>query len=500
MASQPHVAASGYKLSDPDRLFIGGEWRSPIDGASLEVISPSDGTVGARVASAGTKDMEVAVNAAREAFDNGPWPRLPIAERAAILRKIAENLKERLDETSWATTLEMGAPLPMTRAIAERSAALFDDYADIGEAYPIEDVRTRTNGEYAIVVSEPVGVVAAIVPWNGPALLSALKVAPALVAGCTVILKPAPETPLDAYILAECIEAAGVPPGVFNHVPADREASDCLLHHPGVDKISFTGSTATGKHILRAAADRMARVSLELGGKSAAVVLEDADPDVVIARMAGECTMNTGQVCAALTRMIVPRDKENMYAEMLAEAVSKIPVGNPFEPGTQIGPLAMGRQLDRVQDYIEKGRKEGAQLVTGGGRRSDLGTGFYIQPTVFQNVEQSMSIAREEIFGPVMSVIGHDGPDDAVRIANDSEYGLHGAVFTDDVDTAYSIARQMRTGSIGHNVRVIDWHMPFGGFKQSGIGREGGVEGFRSFLEVKTVYVTSPPTLTSSEN
>jgi aldehyde dehydrogenase (NAD+) len=493
MATQLQNKDQGFTIAEPERLYIGGEWRAPVNGTFIDVVSPVDGIVGARVAAAGPQDIEAAVRAARDAFDNGPWPRMPIAERAAIVRKIGALLRERLSETTWATTLEMGAPLPMAKAVAERAAALFDEYAAIGEAYPIEDLRPRTNGEYAVVVSEPVGVVAAVVPWNGPALLAALKVAPALVAGCTVVLKPAPETPLDAYILAESIEAAGVPAGVFNLVPADREASDHLIRHNDVDKISFTGSTGVGKHILRTTADRVARVSLELGGKSAAIILDDADPDLVVSRMATEVTMNTGQICAALMRVIVPRAQAKMYSEMLADAVSKIRVGNPFEQGTQVGPLAMKRQLERVEGYISKGREEGATLLCGGARASDLGDGYYIQPTVFANVEHGMTIAREEIFGPVASVISHDGPDDAVRIANDSDYGLHGGVFTKDVDTAYAVARKLRTGNVGHNIRTIDWHMPFGGFKQSGLSREGGVEGFRNFLEIKTVYVATPP-------
>lgn len=493
MATQLGDNVQGYTLSAPERLFIAGEWRAPIDGGTLEVISPSRGSVGARVAAAGPRDIEAAVEAARDAFDNGPWPRMPMAERTAIVRKVAALLRERLSETAYATTLEMGAPLPVARAVAERAAALFDDYSDIGDAYPIEDVRLRTNGEYAVVVSEPVGVVAAIVPWNGPALLAALKVAPALVAGCTVVLKPAPETPLDAYILAECLEEAGVPAGVFNLVPADRDASDHLIRHPGIDKISFTGSTGVGKHILRTVSDRVGRVSLELGGKSAAIVLEDADPELVVSRLASEVTMNTGQVCAALMRIIVPRSQSRLYGEMLADAVSQVRVGDPFEQGTQVGPLAMKRQLERVQGYIDKGREEGATLMCGGGSPADLDSGFYIQPTVFANVDRHMTIAREEIFGPVASVIAHDGADDAVRIANDSDYGLHGGVFTSDVDTAYAVARRLRTGNVGHNIRAIDWHMPFGGFKQSGLGREGGVEGFRNFLETKTVYVATPP-------
>jgi len=494
MATTTASRPTNFSIRQLDRIYTGGEWRAPDSGGMIDVVSPSDETVAARVAAANPKDIDRAVRAAREAFDNGPWPRTTPAERAKVLRKIGQLLRDRLSETTWATTLEMGAPLMITRAVATRSAELFDDYAKVIENYPIEDLRKRTNGEYAMVVAEPVGVCACIVPWNGPALLAALKVAPALAAGCTVILKPAPETPLNAYILAECIEAAGVPPGVFNMVVADREASDELIRHPGVDKISFTGSTAVGKHILEVASKRVARVSLELGGKSAAVVLDDADPATVVSRLASEITMNSGQVCAALMRVVVPKAKMNDYSEALAAAVSKVKLGDPFDDATQVGPLAMERQLSRVQGYIRKGRDEGAKLVCGGQRPAHLNRGYYIEPTVFSNVDQNMTIAREEIFGPVACVIGHNGPDDAIRIANDSSYGLHGAVFTQDVDTAYKLARRIRTGSVGHNVRVIDWHMPFGGFKQSGLGREGGAEGLRNYLETKTVYVATPPT------
>ncbi|AEG50859.1 Betaine-aldehyde dehydrogenase [Sphingobium chlorophenolicum L-1] len=488
-----HPRATGYSIGHRQHLFIGGEWRRSAKGGVIDVISPTDELVADQVAAATPEDIDLAVTAAREAFDQGPWPHMAPSERAATLRRVAANLRERLSDTAWATTLEMGAPLAMARTIATRSAQLFDDYAEIAETHPTEDVRPRQAGGYTVVVSEPVGVVAAIVPWNGPALLTALKVAPALAAGCTVVLKPAPETPLDAYILAECIEAAGVPPGVFNLVVADREASDRLIRHPGIDKVSFTGSTAVGKHILEVASQRVLRVSLELGGKSAAIVLDDANMETVVAQLAGEVCTNTGQVCASLTRMIVPRGKMADYAEALGATVSKMSVGDPFQDGVQVGPLAMGRQRSRVEDYIRKGVDEGAQLVSGGRRPGHVERGFFIEPTVFSNVSPSMTIAREEIFGPVASIIAHDGPEDAVRIANDTRYGLHGAVFTEDPDAGYRVARQMQTGSIGFNRREIDWSMPFGGFKESGLGREGGREGYRQYIELKSIYMPQLP-------
>jgi len=388
--------------------------------------------------------------------------------------------------------MEMCAPFSRAKKSANRAAWLFDEYAGIVETYDIEEVRAREDGGTALVVSEPVGVVAAIIPWNAPALVAALKVAPALAAGCTVILKPPPETPLDSYILAECMEEAGVPAGVFNLLIADAQHSDLLVRHSGVDKISFTGSTGVGRHILSVASERIARVALELGGKSAAIVLEDADPDLVAAQMAEEVIGNSGQVCAALTRLIVPRGQEADYADRLADALANVRIGDPFDPETQMGPLAMSRHYDLVQKNIQLGVDEGATLRYGGDRPADLDGGFFLKPTLFHNVRPDMGVAQEELFGPVLSILSHDGADNAVDIADDSKYGLHGCVFTADAAAAYGLARRMRTGSIGHNRRMIDWRMPFGGFKQSGLGREGGVEGFEQFLEMKTIYMDRP--------
>jgi acyl-CoA reductase-like NAD-dependent aldehyde dehydrogenase len=487
------AAAPPYQIKLPDRHFIGGDWREPGSGGRIEIVSPSSEEIVATVASASAADIDLAVQAARKAFDSGPWPRLSPIERAEAIDRLADALERRAGELAWVASLQMGAPLKVSTGVTAGAIAIYRQFAALARQYPFEDVRPRAAGGVGVVVGEPVGVAACITPWNGPTLLCAIKVAPALAAGCTVIVKPAPETPLDAYILAECAEEVGLPPGVINVVAADREAADALIRHPGVDKISFTGSTAVGKHILEVAAPRVARVSLELGGKSAAVVLDDADPATVVAALAGEVTRNTGQVCAALTRIIVPRARTAEYGEALAAAVRKVRVGDPFDPATDVGPLAMKRQLDRVRSYVAKGREGGARLLTGGGTPAGLDRGYYIEPTVFCDVENSMVIAQEEIFGPVASIIGHDGPDDAVRIANDTPYGLHGAVFTRDDESAYSIARRLRTGAVGHNAKVIDFALPFGGFKQSGLGREGGIEGLRQFLEVKTVYMAAPP-------
>jgi aldehyde dehydrogenase (NAD+) len=338
------------------------------------------------------------------------------------------------------------------------------------------------------VVKEPVGVVAAITPWNAPLVLLCYKVSAALAAGCTVVAKPSPETPIDAYILAECIEAAGLPPGVFNVIPAGRETGDYLIRHPGIDKISFTGSTAAGRHIAAAAAARLTRASFELGGKSAAIVLDDADMSQVLQSLVPYSMPITGQVCFSLTRVLAPESKKNDVLDAYVGAVKHVKVGDPQNPETQMGPLAMERQLKRVQGYIEKGKQEGAKLVLGGGRPPGFDRGYFVEPTVFANVESNMTIAQEEIFGPVVSFISFKDVDDAVRKANDTIYGLHGAVYTSDPERGYEIARRMRSGSVTVNGMIVDPKMPFGGFKQSGIGREGGIEGLDLYFETKTIY------------
>jgi acyl-CoA reductase-like NAD-dependent aldehyde dehydrogenase len=339
----------------------------------------------------------------------------------------------------------------------------------------------------AIIVREPVGVVAAIAPWNAPYAIMAQKVAPALVAGCTVIMKPAPETPLEAYIIAECAEQAGLPPGVLNLVPSHREAADHLVRHPGVDKVGFTGSTGAGRRIASVCGERIARVTLELGGKSAALVLDDFPLDQAAAILSGTiCTMS-GQVCATLSRVIVSRHRHDALAEAIVAAMANVKVGDPDDPQTQMGPLAMRRQLERVKGYVASGREQGAKLACGGKQPAHMKRGYYFEPTLFTDVDNGMKIAQEEIFGPVISLIACDGEADAIRIANDSIYGLNGAVFTPDAEKAYQVARQLRTGCVGHNGLRMDFMAPYGGFKQSGIGREGGPENFHAYTETKTI-------------
>jgi acyl-CoA reductase-like NAD-dependent aldehyde dehydrogenase len=481
-------ATSRLSIRQPHSFFVGGEWIAPSSADALSVISPSTEEVVMTFAEAKPADVDRAVAAARDAFDHGPWPRLPAAERAGYLRKVADALAARHGELAEAWTTQVGAPISFTTYASGQCAGLFEFYASLIESYPLVEERQRDDGRLVRIVKEPVGVVAAITPWNAPLVLLCYKVAAALAAGCTVVSKPAPETPMDAYILAECLEAAGLPPGVFNVIPAGREVGDHLVRHPGIDKVAFTGSTAGGRKVAAAAAERFTRVSLELGGKSAAIVLDDAPVADVLASLVPFSMPITGQVCFALTRVLVPVRRKAELLEAYVEAVQNVQVGDPFDPATQMGPLTMARQLERVQGYIGKGVAEGATLVTGGGRPDDQPRGYFVEPTVFDNVESGMTIAQEEIFGPVVSFITYDGVDDAVAKANDTIYGLHGAVYSADPERGYEVARRVRSGSVTVNGMIVDFKMPFGGFKQSGVGREGGIEGLDPYFELKTVY------------
>ena len=479
---------SGFSIKAPHAFFIGGEWVKPSSGDTLSVISPVTEETVMTFAEGKQPDIDRAVAAARAAFDQGPWPRTSPAERGKALMKVAEILRSRHAELAEVWTTQVGAAISFTRYASAQPAVLFDYYGKLIQTFPLVDERRRDNGGLVRVVKEAVGVVAAITPWNAPMVLLCYKVAAALAAGCTVVSKPAPETPADAYLLAEAIEAAGLPPGVFNVVPAGREVGDYLVRHRGVDKISFTGSSAAGSKIAAAVAERLARASFELGGKSAAIVLEDADLGQVMQSLVPFSMPITGQVCFSLTRVLVPEKRKQEVLDAYVSGVSKVKVGDPFQEDTQMGPLTMERQLQRVQGYIEKGKQEGAKLVLGGGRPKHLKRGYYIEPTVFSDVSSKMTIAQEEIFGPVVSFISYDGLDDAIEKANDTIYGLHGAVYTKDPEQGYAVARRVRSGSVTVNGMIVDPKFPFGGFKQSGMGREGGVEGLEPYFELKTVY------------
>ena len=477
----------------PDRLFIGGEWVEARSGRFIEIVSPDTEQVVATVAEAGEEDMDRAVSAARRAFDSGPWPWMRPQDRVAAMARLVEALRRREPELAAAWTMQMGGLAAMAPYLTARGTQNLQDAIDLGGSFPFIRKMESPAAPAAYVVQEPVGVVAAIAPWNVPYMIMAAKLAPALLAGCTVIMKPSPETPLEAYLIAECAEEAGLPPGVVNLVPGHREAADHLVCNPGVDKVSFTGSTAAGQRIGSVCGARIARCTLELGGKSAAIILDDFAAEDVARVLTGAITMVSGQVCAMLTRAIVPRKRHDEIAEAIAAAMRQVRVGHSDDAEAQMGPLAMERQLARVEGYVEKGRQEGAMLVTGGGRPSHLNHGYFFEPTLFANVRNDMVIAREEIFGPVLSLIPCEDADDAIRVANDSQYGLNGSVLTHDADAAWRVARRVRTGNVGQNGMRTDFSLPFGGYKQSGLGREGGAQGLMHYLETKTIMLDGAP-------
>ena len=479
-------------LAHPEQLFIGGAWTKPAGGSPIDIVSPSTEAVLGQVAGASTADVDRAVGLARHAFDHGSWPRLAASERAAVLRRIGERVFARGADFARAWSLQVGIPYTHSQAMAGYFKGYFDYYAALAER-GFEELRTPAQGGACVVVREPVGVSVAVVPWNAPLATMLLKVAPALAAGCTVIAKPSPETPIEALLLAECVADAGLPEGVLSVLPAHRDVSDYLIRQRAVDKVSFTGSTAAGRHIASVCGERMARCTMELGGKSAAIILDDAKIETVIAGIMPNLIGLAGQQCAAFSRILVPRGRQAQVTEALAAAFRSVQVGDAFAAETQMGPLVTSRQLDRVCGYIAKGSAEGARLVTGGGRPAHLPRGWFVEPTLFTDVTNDMVVAREEIFGPVAAIIAYGDEEEAIAIANDSDYGLSGGVFTEDTERAYAVARRIRTGNFTQNGRVIDFTIPYGGFKLSGIGREGGIEGLHGFTEVKAVFLPQPP-------
>jgi acyl-CoA reductase-like NAD-dependent aldehyde dehydrogenase len=485
--------AATVPLRHPDRFFIDGTWVSPSLDSMIDVIDSGTEELYFRISEAKEADMNRAVAAARRAFDEGPWPRLSHVQRAAYLRAIGATLRDRADDIAEIWPRESGVLQSIARSGARDRAGSYDLYADLADTFPFEEPARPAAGAFGLLVREPVGVVGAIIAWNAALGILTHKLAPALLAGCTVIVKASPEAPGGAYVMAEIAEAVGLPPGVVNVVTADREVSELLVRDPRVDKISFTGSTLTGRRIASILGERIGRYTLELGGKSAAVILDDADLAQAAVTLAGAECLLAGQACASLTRIVVTRHRHDELVDALAQAFSQVRVGDPFDSRTQMGPLATGRQRDRVEGFIAKGIKEGADLVTGGGRPRHLDRGYFIEPTVFGNVDNSSTIAQNEIFGPVLSVIAADDEAHAVRLANDTIYGLNASVFTQDVDRAREVARQLRSGTVGHNAFRSDFSMGFGGFKQSGIGREGGREGLLPYLETKSVILDAIP-------
>jgi aldehyde dehydrogenase (NAD+) len=478
------------ELSDDvrTRFFIDGAWRVPMGVERLTLVSPVDEEVILSVPAGSPNDIDAAIGAARRAFDQGEWPWMGPSERAGYLLRIADILERRVELFQRVWIAQVGAPHWFVSAITGVAAQQFRYYANLAENFAFEETRSG-QARRIKVLREPVGVAALIVPWNAPLVLLTQKLAAALMAGCTVIAKPSPETPLDALLLAECVAEANLPAGVVNIVPAGREVGDRLISDPRIDKVSFTGSTDAGRHIAKVCADRMARVGLELGGKSASILCEDADIDAWLSSVAPFTMPFSGQICFAQTRILVPQSRHREMVDALVSSVERLKVGNPWHPDTQIGPVSMARQHTRVLDFIEVGRREGARLVTGGVSAQGFDRGYYIAPTVFDHVSTSMRIAREEIFGPVLSVLSYSDDEEAIAIANDSDFGLSGSVFSADIARAERIARRVRTGHIAVNCFSVDLCAPFGGYKKSGLGRESGPEGLAGFLETKAMFL-----------
>jgi aldehyde dehydrogenase (NAD+) len=470
-----------------DKIFIDGAWVAPADAdaGTVDVISSATEEVVATVPRGGAEDVDRAVAAAKRAF--ATWSTTSVAERAKYLSAIAEGLQARSDEIAELVSHEVGMPKTLSVLIqAGLPTMTFASTAQIAEAFEWEE----TVGN-SLVVREPVGVVGAITPWNYPLHQTAAKVAPALAAGCTVVLKPAEVAPLSAFVLAEIVADAGLPPGVFNLVSGPgRVVGEAISSHPDVDMVSFTGSTSAGSRVMQVAAQSIKKVAMELGGKSANVILDDADLEKAVTDGVGKCFLNSGQTCSALTRMVVPRSRLAEVEDIAVKAAESFTVGDPFDKATRLGPLASAAQRDTVRGYIQKGLDEGAKLITGGLEAPEgIEKGFYVRPTIFSEVANSMTIAQEEIFGPVLVIIPYDTEDEAVAIANDSIYGLSGGVWSGDAERAKAVARRIRTGQVEINGGAFNPLAPFGGYKQSGVGRELGTFGLEDFLEVKAMQL-----------
>ena len=466
-----------------EQIYVGGKWVASDGDGSIDVVNPSNEEVIGSVPDGVGADVDVAVAAAREAFPG--WAATPLEERLGYIEKLAGQLGARSEEIGGLISREVGMPGKMSVMIqAGLPAGTTASVPATAREFPFEETLGRS-----LVTREPVGVVGCITPWNYPLHQIMAKIAPAMAVGCTVVLKPSEVAPLNAFVLADIIDELGFPAGVFNLVSGvGPVVGEAIAAHPDVDMVSFTGSTRAGTRVAEVAAANVTRVHQELGGKSANIVLDDADFAAAIPSAVGACYLNSGQTCSALTRLLVPADRMDEAAELAAQAAAGFTVGPADDEGSRLGPLVSQTQWDRVQGYIQAGIDEGATLVTGGtGKPEGLDAGYYVKPTVFANVDNSMSIARDEIFGPVLSIIGYDSEEDAIRIANDSDYGLSGGVWSSDNDRALAVAKQLRTGEVDMNGSFLNTDAPFGGYKKSGNGRELGRFGLSEFVEAKQI-------------
>lgn len=477
---------------DRPALFLDGRWVPTPDG--VDVIEAGTEKVLGRAATGSAADVDAAVAAARRALA-GPWGSMDTEQRGELLDRFADALRARARDTATLVSRENGMPIRLSVGMNGYSPAMMIRYyADLVRRTAGTDLRAGIPAGRTLVRRAPVGVVAAITPWNYPQPLAAMKIAPALAAGCAVVLKPAPETALDAFVYADAALEAGLPPGVLNIVPGGRETGTALVAHPGVDKVAFTGSTVAGRAIGEVCGRMLRPVTLELGGKSAAIITPDADLELFAARLPEVSLANSGQTCHASTRILAPRSRYDEVVDAVSETVRSLVVGDPLDRSTQIGPLVSAAQRERVLAHIAAGRRGGARVTVGGGIPADQPTGWYVEPTVFADVDNSMEIAREEIFGPVLCVIPYGDEDEAVAIANDSEYGLAGTVWTRDEERGIALASRIRTGTVGVNYYALDLGSPFGGVRSSGLGRELGPEGLHPYVELTSVYL--PPAAT----
>jgi len=478
-----------------DGLYIGGEWVAPGNGTDpILVLDSTTEEPFLSVASASPDDVTRAVTAARQAFDHTDWSRSTPETRAHFLRGIAAGMLERADEIADIWVRQSGMLHRNAIAGVRQGSAVYSYFADLAESFSFHELRNTDAGGFGLIVREAVGVVGAIVPWNGPTRLTAVKVGPALAAGCTVVLKASREAPGESYILAEIADSIGLPPGILNVFTTAPGASETLVRDPRVDKISFTGSTEVGRRIAAIMAERIGRVTLELGGKSPAIVLDDYDLDKASELIATQELYNGGQVCSSLTRVLVSKKRAADLADALARRFADVRVGDPFEESSDMGPLASAEQVTKVKRFIGLGVEEGAELVVGGADAPEGRTrGYYVKPTLFTNVDNSSELAQNEIFGPVLAVIPVEDEDAAVHTANDTIYGLNAAVFTDDVDKALAVARRVRSGMVMHNGLSTGYALGFGGIKQSGIGREGSRESIQAYLESKAIAMDGTP-------
>ncbi len=474
-------------MEERKEIFVGGRLVNSDARSQIDVVSPNSEEVLGRVPDATPTDVDRAVAAAREAFDRGPFPSWSPAERGDAISRLSEALKKRTPQLASTISAENGCPISASAGTQVFSATMvLDLYAGIARGYPFEEKRTGAFGQTVYVRRAPAGVCAAITPWNVPLYIMAMKLGPALAAGCTVVVKAAPETALDPYGLMDAAQEAGLPPGVINVLTARRETSEYLVKHPGVDKVSFTGSSATGARIGALCGAEIKRCTLELGGKSAGIVLADVDLAAAVPQMLGAGLMNNGQACAAQTRFLAPRSRYKEVVDAMAAGMSAMKVGDSLDPQTQIGPVVAQRQRDKILGYLENGKAAGAKVACGGG--APKRRGWFIEPTLFYDVDNRMKIAREEIFGPVLVVIPYDTEEEAIASANDSDFGLGGGVWTKDDAHGVEIARRIRSGTITVNTAMLlDFKSPFGGFKKSGIGRELGPEGVAPYTELQTI-------------